>query len=95
MYLYLLNLKISFQHGVSPDKRLDWVIEGFPRVVEAKSVTRIGPQPMCELLPMFAEDYFLYWGALTSAKGIKHCVRWIVPRTTLYASSEQVVLFCT
>ncbi|XP_045766038.1 carbonic anhydrase 2-like [Maniola jurtina] len=81
------------RYGASPDTRLQWVIEGFPRIREAQTHTRIGPYPMSRLFPMFYEDYFLYWGSLTTVKGESFTVRWLVPRTTLYASFEQMKEF--
>ncbi|KOB74950.1 putative major antigen [Operophtera brumata] len=56
------------KYGVNPDDRLSWVIEGFPRVNEAQTSTRVGPYPMCRLLPMFFEDYFLYWGSMVNTR---------------------------
>ncbi|KAL0882604.1 hypothetical protein ABMA27_001042 [Loxostege sticticalis] len=81
------------KYGVNPDDRLSWVIEGFPRVREAQTHTRIGPYPMSRLLPMFFEDYFLYWGCLKTARGESFAVRWLVPRITLFASFEQMKQF--
>lgn len=80
------------QYGVNPDNRLDWIIEGFPRICEAKTTTRIGPYPMSRLLPMFFEDYFLYWGNLNNVKGETFTVRWLIPRVPLFASLDQVRL---
>lgn len=65
-------------------------MEGFTRIREAQTSTRIGPYPMSRLFPMFFEDYFLYWGSLNTVKGENFTVRWLVPRATLYASLEQV-----
>lgn len=45
---------------------------------------------MSHLLPMFYEDYFLYWGRLDTSKGETFVLRWLVPRTNLFASFEQV-----
>ncbi|XP_072939617.1 carbonic anhydrase 1-like [Epargyreus clarus] len=81
------------KYGVNPDDRLSWVIEGFPRVREAQTHTRIGPYPLSRLLPMFYEDYFLYWGSLTNVAGESFVVRWLVPRITLFASFEQMKEF--
>ncbi|XP_028175796.1 carbonic anhydrase 1-like [Ostrinia furnacalis] len=81
------------KYGVNPDDRLSWVIEGFPRVQEAQTSTRIGPYPMSRLLPMFFEDYFLYWGSLSTVRGEKFTVRWLVPRITLFASFDQMKAF--
>lgn len=78
------------QYGVNPDERLARIIEGFARIREAHTNTRIGPYPMSQLLPMFYEDYFMYWGNLNSVKGENFVVRWLVPRITLFASLEQV-----
>ncbi|XP_030033472.1 carbonic anhydrase 1-like isoform X3 [Manduca sexta] len=81
------------KYGVNPDDRLSWVIEGFQRIQEAQTSTRIGPYPMSRLMPMFYEDYFLYWGGLKTAKGETYVVRWLVPRVTLFASLEQMKEF--
>ncbi|XP_039749906.1 carbonic anhydrase 3-like [Pararge aegeria] len=81
------------KYGVNPDERLEWIIEGFPRIREAQTHTRIGPLPLSRLLPMFYEDYFLYWGSLTNVKGESCVVRWLVPRITLFASFEQMKEF--
>ncbi|OWR55392.1 carbonic anhydrase 2-like isoform X1 [Danaus plexippus] len=81
------------KYGVNPDPRLQWVLEGFPRIQEAQTNTRVGPYPMSRLLPMFFEDYFLYWGSLTTVKGERHVVRWLIPRPTLYASFDQMKEF--
>ncbi|XP_026737149.1 carbonic anhydrase 1-like isoform X2 [Trichoplusia ni] len=78
------------KYGVNPDDRLSWVLEGFPRVREAQKHTRIGPYPMSRLLPMFFEDYFLYWGRLDTARGESFVIKWLVPRTTLFASYDQI-----
>ncbi|XP_021194409.3 carbonic anhydrase 1 [Helicoverpa armigera] len=78
------------KYGVSPDERLSWVLEGINRVQEAQTNTRIGPLPMSRLLPMFFEDYFLYWGTLETVKDEKYVIKWLVPRTTLFASLEQM-----
>ncbi|KPJ06002.1 Putative carbonic anhydrase 3 [Papilio machaon] len=83
----------EMQYGVKADERLECVIEGFPRIIEAKTNTRIGPYPMSRIMPMFYEDYFLYWGTLTTVKGENHVIRWIVPRVILYASTEQMEQF--
>lgn len=50
------------------------------------------PRPLSHLLPMFHEDYFLYWGRLHTVRGDEYAVRWLVPRTALYASYEQVMI---
>ncbi|KAJ0178665.1 hypothetical protein K1T71_005440 [Dendrolimus kikuchii] len=81
------------KYGVNSDDRLAWIIEGFPRIQEAKTSTRIGPLPMSHLLPMFYEDYFLYWGSLKTMKGDNYVLRWLVPRTTLFASFDQMKEF--
>ncbi|XP_053603806.1 carbonic anhydrase 2-like [Plodia interpunctella] len=81
------------KYGVEDDDRLNWLIEGFPRIREAQTCTRVGPYPMCRLLPMFFEDYFLYWGTLETARGDKHVLRWLVPRITLFASFQQMKEF--
>ncbi|CAG9794961.1 unnamed protein product [Diatraea saccharalis] len=81
------------KYGVLPDDRLSWVIEGFPRIREAKTNTRIGPYPMSHLMPMFHEDYFVYWGSLKTVRGESYIVRWLVPRITLSASFEQMKEF--
>ncbi|KAL4706917.1 hypothetical protein ACJJTC_012376 [Scirpophaga incertulas] len=81
------------KYGVIEDERLKFVIEGFPRIKEAKTHTRIGPYPMSRLMPMFFEDYFLYWGNLTTVRGEKFAVRWLVPRVTLSASYHQMKQF--
>ncbi|XP_037296453.1 carbonic anhydrase 1-like isoform X2 [Manduca sexta] len=81
------------KYGVNADDRLSWVIEGFQRIQEAQTSTRIGPYPMSRLMPMFCEDYFLYWGGLKTAKGETYVVRWLVPRVTLFASLEQMKEF--
>ncbi|XP_068631418.1 carbonic anhydrase 2-like [Battus philenor] len=78
------------KYGVTPDKRLEWVIEGFPRIREAQTHTRVGPYPMSQLMPMFYEDYFLYWGTLPTVTGENFVIRWIVPRVVLSASYEQM-----
>ncbi|XP_047037263.1 uncharacterized protein LOC124642704 [Helicoverpa zea] len=78
------------KYGVNPDDRLNWIIEGFPRVREAKSHTKIGPCPMSKLLPIFYEDYFLYWGELPTARGDSFTIKWLIPRPTLFASLEQL-----
>ncbi|XP_021208935.1 carbonic anhydrase 1 isoform X1 [Bombyx mori] len=78
------------KYGVNPDKHLSWVVEGFSRIQEAKTSTRIGPEPLSHLLPMFYEDYFLYWGELRTVKGDSFVVRWLVPRACLFASFDQM-----
>ncbi|XP_059049744.1 carbonic anhydrase 1-like [Achroia grisella] len=81
------------KYGVNPDDRLSWVIEGFPRIQEAQTNTRIGPYPMSRLMPMFFEDYFLYWGTLKTVRNEKYVVRWLIPRITLFASFDQMKEF--
>ncbi|XP_050343841.1 carbonic anhydrase 2-like [Nymphalis io] len=81
------------KYGINPDERLQWILEGFPRIQESQTSTRIGPYPLSRLVPMFFEDYFLYWGSLSSVKGEKFIVRWLVPRITLHASLEQMKEF--
>ncbi|XP_013144971.1 PREDICTED: carbonic anhydrase 3-like [Papilio polytes] len=81
------------KYGVNADERLECILEGFPRIIEAKTNTRIGPYPMSRIMPMFYEDYFLYWGTLTTVKGENHVIRWLVPRVILYASTEQMEQF--
>ncbi|XP_075972060.1 carbonic anhydrase 3-like [Anticarsia gemmatalis] len=81
------------KYGVNPDDRLSWVLDGFPRIKEAQTHTRIGPYPMSRLLPMFFEDYFLYWGRLDTASGDKLVLRWLIPRITLFASLDQMKVF--
>ncbi|XP_023944704.2 carbonic anhydrase 2-like [Bicyclus anynana] len=81
------------KYGVNPDDRLQWIIEGFPRIREAQTHTRVGPLPMSRLFPMFYEDYFLYWGSLSNVKGETFVVRWLVPRITLSASLNQMKEF--
>ncbi|CAB3239454.1 unnamed protein product [Arctia plantaginis] len=81
------------KYGVNSDARLSWVLEGFPRIREPHTNTRIGPYPMSHLLPMFYEDYFLYWGRLDTSKGETFVLRWLVPRTNLFASFEQMMAF--
>ncbi|XP_045446704.1 carbonic anhydrase 2-like [Melitaea cinxia] len=81
------------KYGVNSDERLQWVVEGFTRIQEAQTSTRIGPYPLSRLFPMFFEDYFLYWGSLNTVKGENFTVRWLVPRATLYASFEQMKEF--
>ncbi|CAK1546235.1 unnamed protein product [Leptosia nina] len=81
------------KYGVNPDDRLSWILEGFPRIQEAQTQTRVGPYPMSRLLPMFYEDYFLYWGALNTVSGENFVVRWLVPRKSLFASLEQMKEF--
>ncbi|XP_026322272.1 carbonic anhydrase 2-like isoform X2 [Hyposmocoma kahamanoa] len=80
-------------HGLEPDPRLEWVIEGFKRVQESKNYTRIGPRPMSKLIPMFFEDYFLYWGTLHTTKGKDFVCRWIIPRCVLSADEDQMKQF--
>ncbi|XP_049870343.1 carbonic anhydrase 2-like [Pectinophora gossypiella] len=87
MFCYIIKM------AVDPDPRLTWVIDAFPKIREPQSRTRIGPLPMSKLMPMFAEDYFLYWGNLPSAKGDNFIIRWLVPRVTLFATSEQIKEF--
>ncbi|CAG4916978.1 unnamed protein product [Colias eurytheme] len=81
------------KYGVNPDERLSWIIEGFPRIQEAQTHTRVGPYPMSHLLPMFYEDYFLYWGSLHTVRGENFVVRWLVPRKSLFASLDQMKQF--
>ncbi|KAI5646577.1 eukaryotic-type carbonic anhydrase domain-containing protein [Phthorimaea operculella] len=83
------------KYGVKPDPRLDWIIEGFPRVKEVGAWTKVGPKPMLDLLPMFSEDYFMYWGSLKTAAGSSHVIRWIVSRKPLWATAEQIQSFRT
>ncbi|XP_047984367.1 carbonic anhydrase 1-like [Leguminivora glycinivorella] len=78
------------KYGVNPDVRLQRVIDGFPRCRAARTTTRIGPYPMSLLMPMFYEDYFLYWGRLETVRGEINTVRWLVPRVTMFASFEQM-----
>ncbi|XP_041970837.1 putative carbonic anhydrase 3 isoform X2 [Aricia agestis] len=80
------------QYGANPDDRLTWVTNALPKVCEAKTSTRVGPYPMSTLLPMFTADYFFYWGSLSTAKG-DYVARWIVPRTNMSASFEQITEF--
>ncbi|KAJ8727704.1 hypothetical protein PYW07_001823 [Mythimna separata] len=81
------------KYGVNPDDRLAWVIEGFPRIQEAQTHTRIGPLPMSRLLPMFYEDYFLYWGKLETVAGEQYAIKWLIPRAVLFASFDQMKQF--
>ncbi|XP_061710906.1 carbonic anhydrase 1-like [Cydia pomonella] len=78
------------KYGVNPDVRLERIIEGFSRCRPPKTTTRIGPYPMSLLMPMFYEDYFLYWGRLATVKGDSYTVRWLVPRVTMFASFDQM-----
>lgn len=75
---------------MSPDERIEKFIEGFSRIQEAQTDTKIGPYAMSQLMPCFAEDYFLYWGTLKSVRDESYVIRWIVPRTTLFATVDQV-----
>ncbi|KAM3967331.1 carbonic anhydrase 1 [Aphomia sociella] len=81
------------KYGINTDDHLSWVIEGFPRIQEAQTNTRIGPYPMSRLMPMFFEDYFLYWGSLKTVRDENYVVRWLVPRITLAASFDQMKEF--
>ena len=46
---------------------------------------------MSHLLPLFYEDYFVYWGKLETADGSEYKIKWLVPRAVLSASYEQVI----
>ncbi|KAJ2952005.1 hypothetical protein O0L34_g4267 [Tuta absoluta] len=91
----VLMICYLIRYGVNPDPRLDWIIEGFPRVIEVGAWTKVGPKPMLNLLPMFSEDYFMYWGNLRTGVGSNHAIRWIVARTPLWATMEQIQNFRT
>ncbi|CAG9137569.1 unnamed protein product [Plutella xylostella] len=78
------------KYGVTADERLSWIIDEFPRIREAQTSIRMDPRPLSHLLPMFHEDYFLYWGRLHTVRGDEYAVRWLMPRTALYASYEQI-----
>ncbi|VVD04680.1 unnamed protein product [Leptidea sinapis] len=74
-------------------KHHDGVVMMCYLIKEAKTQTKVGPYPMSHLLPMFYEDYFLYWGSLTSVRGHSYVVRWIIPRKSIYASLDQMKEF--
>ncbi|XP_023247107.1 carbonic anhydrase 2-like [Copidosoma floridanum] len=84
-------LVYMFRLQPGPNPALDQILDKLPQIREPnKNVKLTSNDPLVELLRPFSDDYFLYWGALTTPdSGLKQRVLWLVSRVPIPIAQEQ------
>ncbi|KAK9882182.1 hypothetical protein WA026_019696 [Henosepilachna vigintioctopunctata] len=73
---------------------LQRILEAIPEVKDANTSYKVQPWPLSHLVMEFQNDYFIYWGSVTSS-GCQHFVLWFICRCPIGASLEQMEAFRT
>lgn len=68
------------------------LLDQFGNIQKAYTSVKLENATISKFIPYFNKDYFMYWGEIKTAKK-NHQILWIVCRTPIGISAEQVNLF--
>ncbi|XP_043507956.1 carbonic anhydrase 1-like [Frieseomelitta varia] len=75
-----------------PNEFMDGIVNNLALIRTAHSSVRITPLKLTNILRPFSQDYFLYWGSITTAHNI-HNIFWIICREPIGISAKQIAEF--
>nr|CAH7764194.1 unnamed protein product [Callosobruchus chinensis] len=86
------SLVYFFKLQDTPNPCFQEIIKALRDIEEPGSSRKIPPSPIISIVRKFTDDYFLYWGAVSTAR-CRHYLMWLINRVPIGVSEAQIDAF--